>query len=168
MMMVAINQAIIDRIKADTGTDGLFSGSAGTTWNTTLFPGGGGILGVTGSPTNASRPYGLYTINTVQTQHTFKSDGFTYQIAFAFFDDPSQGLARLVPIADRLFGNRPLQANGIPTYGLHGHTLVLPTNLLLATCTACRCVSSNSVETIDPDRATLTMAFEFSVSSKEY
>ncbi len=114
-----VTDAILTRIQADTGTGGLYVGSAYTVVT-------GGWYAVDGPITdlNTIFPYGVYNL-TMEPDNTFTSDGAKFLLDFTIYDKQQNGLASIAPAMARLYGNAMLVSGRIPTYGFHRHVLTL-------------------------------------------
>lgn len=134
MILAAVDKAILDRIKADTGTGGLYVSSA---WSTSILAGGAWAhYGVPPTTSTVLWPNLVYTVS-MEAEHGFIDDGFQLTITFDVRDEISNGIARVSSVLDRLFGDAVLQTGRTPTYGFHRHNLVLGTNAYSATGGAC-------------------------------
>ncbi len=129
MIYSALNLAVMTRLKADTGTGGLYSASGGTAWNTSIIS---GAYAVRGLPETLAFPYLVYTIDT-QPDYTADADAFSVGITFTVFEDARRGLDRVTATLDRLHGDAVLQSGWTPTYGFNRHKLVIATNGYSAT-----------------------------------
>jgi len=141
-------KAIEDRIKADTGTNGLYQGGS---WQT--ITGAWYYHKGSGAP-----PYVVFNIRQDE-DHTLTSDGCNYTVTFSMFADVSNGGQILQWVWDRLFGDSMLQSNRVPSYGFNRHPLVIPTNPLSATSTTLVFVGSDEVQVEDEAVMGWTLTF---------
>lgn len=161
MIVSAIHQAILTRIKADTGAGGLYAGSA---WNIIS-----GAYSIFGTPSAIVYPYLMFTTR-MEQDHSLTSDDFRVTATFTVFDqilDYASGSAfsnRVSAVMDRLHGNAVLQSGRVPTYGFHRHLLVLPTNGYTAQATQCF-VTSQDQTMADEHSLAATMTMTFRVSA---
>lgn len=161
MIIGTVCRAIEDRIKADTGTGGLYLSGA---WNTTILQGGAWAMNA--RPTVAPASLFPYLVFGVQAQgtHGFIDDLFECTATFNVYDESVQGLSRISSVLDRLFGNAVLVSGRTPGWGFHRHTLVLSTNDYSATGGDMTC-KSLSVEPLDEHRNQGTISFDFTFSA---
>lgn len=161
MLHAAINQAIYDRIKADTGTNGLYKSGA---WNIIS-----GAYSVFGTPNPIVFPYVLWSIR-MEQDHSLPADEFVVTTTFTVYDqvqdyvNSSEYSARVSAVLDRLHGNAVLQTGRVPTYGFHRHLLVLPTNGYTAQASQCFVRTYDSTM-LDEHTVTGTMSMTFRVSA---
>lgn len=161
MLLNAINQAIFDRIKADTGAGGLYASSA---WNIIS-----GAYSVFGTPNPMVFPYLLWSVR-MEQDHSLPADEFNCTATFTVWDQVQDYVtnaeynARVVAVLDRLHGNAVLQAGRVPTYGFHRHLLTLPTNGYTAKASHCFVRSYDSAM-LDEHAVTGTMTMTFRVSA---
>lgn len=161
MILSSIYQAIYDRIKADTGSDGLYKSGA---WNIIS-----GAYSVMGTPAAIVFPYLMVGVRLDQ-DHSLTADEWTATATFSVFDqvqDYASGAnfnSRVTAVLDRLHGNAVLQAGRVPTYGFHRHLLVLPTNGYTAKASNCF-VRTYDASMTDEHSLTGTMTMTFRVSA---
>jgi len=161
VIISAIHQAILSRIKADTGAGGLYAGNA---WNIIS-----GAYSIFGPPSAITYPYLMFTTR-LEQDHTLTSDDFRVTATLTIFEqvlDYTSGAAfsaRVSAAMDRLHGNAVLQAGRVPTYGFHRHLLVLPTNGYTAQATNCF-VTSQDQAMVDEHSMAATMTMTFRVSA---
>ena len=159
MIFEEIELAIITRLKADTGTGGMYAGSA---WASFIA---GGIFSNWGLPDTFTTPYGVLEIN-MQADHTFPSDQFKVLCTIALFDNTRTGVNNIAKACKRIYGDAVLQAGRVPSYGLHRHTLALATNGYSATGGQVT-VTSQSIGLKEGDEHTAVgiLSFEFMVQA---
>lgn len=121
MIFEELELAIITRLKADTGTGGLYAGSA---WASYIA---GGIWSNWGLPSQFTTPYAVLEIN-MNADNTFDADMNEVLVSFAIFDNTRTGVNNIAKVLKRLYGDAVLQTGRVPSYGLHRHTLALATN----------------------------------------
>lgn len=161
MLNAAINQAIYDRIKADTGAGGLYASGA---WNIIS-----GAYSVFGSPNPMTFPYLLWSIR-LEQDHSLTADEYNVTATFTIFDQvrdyvtSAEYNTNVSAVLDRLHGNAVLQAGRIPNYGFHRHLLVLPTNGYTAKASNCFVRSYDSTM-LDDNVVNGTMTMTFRVSA---
>lgn len=161
MILSSIYQAIYDRIKADTGTGGLYASGA---WNLIS-----GAYSVFGTPAAITYPYLLVAVRLDQ-DHSLPADEFNATATFSVYDQvqaytsSANFSTRVTAVMDRLHGNAILQAGRIPTYGFHRHLLVLPTNGYTARASHCFVRTYDSTM-IDEHTVQATMTATFRVSA---
>ncbi len=147
-----LSNAILSRIKADSGSGGLYSGGAYTTitgagWNT-----------ASGS---LARPYIVWEISG-SGDDSLTSDDIVRRVVFTAVDEVSRGCDRLDTVWNRLYGDAMLQSGRIPSYGFHRHNVTLATgstNPLSAVGGMFYLIDDNLTQT-DETTVTLTMTFE--------
>lgn len=147
-----ISQAILTRIKADTGTGGLYES--------------GSYHIITGAhylraDDAAARPYIVFNV-TQDSDPALTSASGECLVTFRIVSDASDGGLILQTIWNRLFGDAMLQTNRVPTYGLDRHALTLPTNPLSATSTQLIYLGSSDV--LDSDDATMEWDMRFKLN----
>lgn len=161
MILDVINQAIYDRIKADTGAGGLYAGSA---WNIIS-----GAYTIFGTPNAMVYPYLLWNTRLDQ-DHSLTADEWNASVTFTVFDQvqdyvsSSNWNGRVAGVLTRLHGDAVLNAGRIPSYGFHRHLLVLPTNGYTAKASNCFVRTYDSGMT-DDHAVTGTMTMTFRVSA---
>lgn len=161
MIFASIHQAIYDRLKADTGTGGLY---AGNQWNIVS-----GAYSLFGTPAPIVFPYILFTVRMDQ-DHSLTADEYNVTATFNVFDQcqdwttASQFDSRIAAVMNRLHGNAVLQAGRVPTYGFHRHLLVLPTNGYTAKASQCF-VRTYDTQMLDEHTMQGTMTMTFRVSA---
>lgn len=159
MIFEEVELAILTRIKADTGTGGLYAGSA---WASMIA---GGIYSNWGLPSEFTTPYGVLEIN-LQADHTFPSDQFDVFCTIAVFDNTRTGVNNIAKTFKRLYGDAVLQAGRVPSYGLHRHSLALATNGYGATGGQIVVTSQTiGLKEGDEHMAVGVMSFKFSVQA---
>lgn len=162
MILAPIYQAIFDRMKADTGTGGLYNGGS---WKLIT----GGAYTVFASPNAITGPYLVFSVSMVQ-QNTTTGDEFLCTAQFNLFDRLNESSSSdyigtsLLPALDRLHGNAVLQSGRVPTYGFNRHRLVLPTNGYSATASTC-IVQRNDATIVNENVVMATMEMTFRVSA---
>lgn len=158
MILTYLTRAIIARVKADTGTGGLYSASGGTAWNTSLIP--GGIWAVRGNPDDATMPFGVLTI-TGEKSLSMSSDGMKFRFTFDIVGAESTDPSVLSSVVDRLHGNAVLANPPVPTYGFMRHKLILATNDYTAICSECIVESTSlGVSDVHANMASVTYSVE--------
>lgn len=120
-MTPLVAAAILNRIKADTGTGGLYEGSAWSIISGAWF--------AAASPATPAYPYVVYAVSS-EPDDTFPADQRTFRVAFSIYDTADRGMDRVQAIMDRLYGDAMLQATRQPTYGLHRHRITIPSSTL--------------------------------------
>ena len=125
MSAVLVAEAIFVRLKADTGTGGLYSASGGTTWLTTILS---GAYGYEGTPAQLVYPYIVFSVESGEHEPTFTGDGFNYTIRIQHYEQAQTGVDALRAGFNRIYGDAALQSSRSPSYGLHRHLLVLDTD----------------------------------------
>jgi hypothetical protein len=160
MILSSIYQAIFDRVKADTGTDGLYKSGA---WNIIS-----GAYSVFGTPAAITYPYLLVGVR-LEQDHSLTADEWTATATFTVWDQVQNYASsadfdtRITAVMDRLHGNAVLQAGRIPTYGFHRHLLVLPTNGYTAKASHCFVRTYDATMTDEHSiQATMTATFRVS------
>lgn len=109
--------AAIERLKADTGTGGLYNGGD---WN--IISGAYFTLAAPG--TAQVYPYIVITAS-ADYDDTMVSDDQKCTIGISVFGSAIEGVEKLHQVAARIWGDAVLQTGRAPTYGLHRHRLVL-------------------------------------------
>ena len=161
MILDTINQAIYNRLKADTGAGGLYASSA---WNIIS-----GAYTIFGTPNAMTYPYLLWNTRLDQ-DHSLTADEWNASVTFTVFDQvqdyvsTSNWSGRVAAVLTRLHGDAVLQAGRVPTYGFHRHLLVLPTNGYTAKASNCFVRTYDSAMT-DEHSVTGTMTMTFRVSA---
>ena len=161
MILDTINQAIYNRLKADTGAGGLYASSA---WNIIS-----GAYTIFGTPNAMTYPYLLWNTRLDQ-DHSLTADEWNASVTFTVFDQVQDYVAtsnwngRVAAVLTRLHGDAVLQAGRVPTYGFHRHLLVLPTNGYTAKASNCFVRTYDSAMT-DEHSVTGTMTMTFRVSA---
>lgn len=145
-----ITRAVIDRLKADTGSGGLYQGSTPTLVSGIYYY---------AAPAGVARPYIVLNISQDE-DHALTSSGGACVVSVRIVGDMSDGGDQMQVVWNRVFGDAMLQTGRVPSYGLDRHTLTLPTNPLSATCTALIFTGSGDVETPDPDTIAWVMTFK--------
>lgn len=131
--LTQINQAILDRLKADTGSGGLYNGGA---WN--LVSGAWAVC----APANATFPYIVWTLAWTPAPSR-QSDEYDLVASISVFDDASLYVDdsnfsnRVSPIMDRIHGDAIITAGSVPTYGFQRHPLVIGSNIYSAKGSTC-------------------------------
>ena len=129
MNLALVASAIRDRIRADTGTGGLFNTSTGLLHNTDHPTYGTGLE-------ERTFPYILFDIEDTQADE-FDADTTTATVRIHIVDAREQGIGRCVTILSRLYGDGVSQANNEPSYGIHRHPLVVTQQTGLLNWRAC-------------------------------
>ena len=133
MILTTIYQAILDRLKADTGAGGLYNGGS---WKIIS-----GAYSIFGTPAAIVYPYLLVSVRMDQ-DHSLPADEFNCTATFQIFDQVQDATTnsfsgRISGVFDRLHGDAVLQVGRVPTYGFHRHLLVLGTNGYTARASNC-------------------------------
>lgn len=163
MILAPIYQAIYDRMKADTGTGGLYAGSQ---WNYIS----GGAYTVFAAPNPITGPYLVFSV-AMQQQNTATGDEFLCTATFNLYDRLNESSSdnylgtSLLPALDRLHGNAVLRTGRVPTYGFNRHELVLPTNTYSATASTCM-VEDNDATIVSENVVMATMKMTFRVYAR--
>lgn len=143
-----ITTAIIDRLEADTGTGGLFAAGANLV---------SGVYYIRAAD-NATRPYIVLNVS-MGEDHALTSDGCEFNLLVRIVAAASDGGAALQAIWNRVFGDSMLQAGRVPSYGLHRHTLTMPSNPLSASCS--NLLFAGTDEVLDGDETALEWTMRF-------
>jgi hypothetical protein len=161
MLMAAVYEAILNRLKADTGTGGLYVGNA---WNLIT-----GAYAVYGSPNPVTGPYLVYTVRMDQA-HTTVGDEYQCTATFRLYAHTQESTSSnyigttIIAAMDRIHGNAVLRNGRVPTYGFNRHNLVLPTNTYSAVGGGCIC-NTYDVEQIDEHTAVGTVEVAFRIAA---
>lgn len=160
MILTSIYKAIFDRLKADTGTGGLYNGG---NWKIIS-----GAYSVYGTPAAIAFPYLLVSVR-MEQDHSLTADEFNATATFTVYDQVQDAVAgdfgtNISSVLDRLHGNAILQAGRVPTYGFHRHLLVLPTNGYTAKASNCY-VRTYDATMIDEHTMQGTMTATFRVTA---
>ena len=160
MILTSIYKAIFDRLKADTGSGGLYNGG---NWKIIS-----GAYSVYGTPAAMVFPYLLVSVR-MEQDHSLTADEFNATATFTVYDQVQDAVAgdfgtNISSVLDRLHGNAILQAGRIPTYGFHRHLLVLPTNGYTAKASNCY-VRTYDATMIDEHTMQGTMTATFRVTA---
>jgi hypothetical protein len=160
MILTSIYKAIFDRLKADTGTGGLYNGG---NWKIIS-----GAYSVYGTPAAMVFPYLLVSVR-LEQDHSLTADEFNATATFTVYDQVQDAVAgdfgtNISSVLDRLHGNAILQAGRVPTYGFHRHLLVLPTNGYTAKASNCY-VRTYDATMIDEHTMQGTMTATFRVTA---
>lgn len=161
MILAPIYQAIYDRMKADTGTGGLYNGGA---WNLIT----GGAYTVFASPSAITGPYLVFGVSMERNNESTTGDEFLCTATFNLYDRLNESASdayigtSLLPALDRLHGNAVLQSGRVPTYGFNRHRLVLPTNTYSAQASTCM-VDKNDATIVSENVVMATMQMTFRV-----
>ena len=155
MNPAVVARALLTRIQADST---LYS----TGWTSALA---GGASFSKAGPQAPSFPYLVYSVD-VNGEHFFDGLEGPCEITITVFDRDSFGTDRLEVVIDRLIGDSTLASgsNQTPTYGLHNHTLALPsigaTNVLGTACGKLTLgnASIGPSDTVEVNQATLTFS----------
>lgn len=110
-----ILDGIVERIKADTGTGGLYVGST----YTIVTGGWWSIEGPSILPLGQRLPYGVINLSDIVPSNAFAGDGCEFVVEFTIFAAQSGGLSVISPALARLYGNAISQSGRLPTYGFH-------------------------------------------------
>lgn len=116
-------KAIIDRLRADTGSGGLCK-----TGNPIVAP--ENITAFKGLVTAIKFPY-IVVEARGENQDAMQSDDMRVSFTITVYDSAENGDSRIWPALRRIHGDKVLQSSGRPSYGLHGHLLVLSTDSTL-------------------------------------
>jgi hypothetical protein len=161
MIHAAVYQAILSRLKADTGTGGLYVGNQ---WNLIT-----GAYAVYGNPNPVTGPYLVYGVR-MQEQHTTVGDEYQCVCTMRLYAhteaaDAATNIGETIVAAmDRIHGNAVLRNGRVPTYGFNRHELVLPTNTYSAKGGGCICTAYD-VEQIDEHTAAGTVEIAFRIAA---
>ena len=156
MIYQALAQTILDRLKADTGTGGLYNGG---NWSIIT-----GAWNNVSTPDVSLYPYIVYSFESTSIGGP-RDDMFQVDITFTVYDQSIKGTDRLSPVLDRLHGDGILQSNGLPTYGFHRWVPVLPTNGYSATGNGC-IVQSTTMQPLDEKITVATSTFRMIISAQ--
>lgn len=148
-------RACIERIQVDTGTGGLYEGSAYSIIT-------GAYHGVA-TPGTLAFPYVVVSVE-MSNQDAQPADGADVQMTFEVFDTLTQGDTRIDKVLARLYGDGILQNGRIPTYGFQRHRMTLPTNIWGAVGGDTYWVNQ-SLRTFDENVLVGTQVFRTSVSA---
>lgn len=161
MILAAVYQAIYDRLKADTGSAGLYYQNQ---WRMIT-----GAYAVYGSPNPVTGPYLVYTVR-MEQDHTTVGDEYQCICTMRLFahtqqtDSTNYVGETILKALDRIHGNGVLQNGRVPTYGFNRHRLVLPTNTYSAVGGGCICTTYD-VEQIDEHTAAATVDIAFRIAA---
>lgn len=122
----AIFDALVARIKADTGSGGLYEGNAFTIITGEWW----GIEGPSLTDLNTLLPYGVINI-TMEPNDAFDADGCNFVVDFTVFDRQASGMANISKAFSRLYGNAMASSGRIPSYGFQRQNLVLSTDPII-------------------------------------
>ena len=107
-----VARSIIDRLKADTGSGGIYEGSA---WK---FVTGGVWHGAATPAGSEPFPYAVFTVELGQSIG-MRDDGQNVTINIDFYDKADSGFGSIESAMLRVYGDAIAQATKVPTYGLH-------------------------------------------------
>jgi len=156
MIYQSLAKCVLDRLKADIGTGGIYQGGG---W--TLVDGAYNNLA---SPARTQRPYIVYTFSS-EKDDSQTSDEEIVTVTFNIYHEATVGTDLITAIIDRLHGDAILQAGRIPTFGFHRHIMVLPTNGYNAQATECL-RQSVDVGPLDTSTVIATVIYEFRISAQ--
>lgn len=143
-----VTDATIDRLEADTGSGGLFNSGS---------PLVSGVYYIRAADAS-TRPYIVLNVSMTE-EHALTSDGCEFVLGVRIVGNASDGGAALQSIWNRVFGDGVLQSGRTPSYGLHRHTLTMPTNPLSASCTTLMYAGTDEVYDADDNTLEWTMRF---------
>ena len=160
IVMSAINQAILDRLKSDTGTGGLYNGGV---WNY--------ISGAwaAAAPASAQFPYLVWTLNW-SAEPSRQADEYALIASFTVYDDASTYVDdsnfanRVSPVVDRVHGDAVLQSGSTPTYGFNRYALTLATNGYSAKASTCL-LTEGQMGMVDEKIISVTTNMKFRVTA---
>lgn len=156
MIYQTLAKMILDRLKADTGTGGIYQDGD---W--TLVEGAYNNMA---NPTDGDRPYIVYSF-TSDPEDSQTSDEEKLTITFQVYDNATNGTDRITAVLDRLHGNGILQAGRIPTYGFHRYKPTLDTNTYSAQATECL-RESIEVGPLNEHVVLASISFSFRISAQ--
>ncbi len=110
MNTAVLEDAIYDRLNADTGTGGLVAVGASLVSN---------IYNGMRNPTDTllDKPYIVFEVDEYRQDETYGDSGVVASVVVHVFDKPRGGTANCRSVLDRIFGNwKPTTP---PSYGLH-------------------------------------------------
>jgi hypothetical protein len=160
IVLSAVNQAILDRLKADTGTGGLYQSGA---WN--LISGAWAAA----APAAATFPYLVWTLNW-SAAPSRQADEYELIASFTIYDDASVYVDdsnfanRVSPVMDRIHGDAVLQSGCVPTYGFNRYALTLATNGYTAKASTCL-VTEGQMGMLDEKILSVTTNMKFRVTA---
>jgi len=159
VILSPIYEAIMNRLKADTGTGGLYEGNQ---WNLIT-----GVYAVYGSPNPVTGPYMVFTVR-MDKDPTCTSDEFNCTATMNIYAHTQEAVSdnyigtTMLAAMNRIHGDSMMQANRSPTYGFNRFRLALPTNIYSANGGGCLC-SSYNVEQIDEHTCVGTVEVVFKI-----
>lgn len=115
MDLVPVTTAIYDRLKADSGSGGLFHASG------VLYP--DYLTAIYGPVTVPDHAYVVMTVDGANADPAFTLDTWEWVIGFHIYDAVANGPATCNTIINRIWGDSAL--GSAPTYGLHRWTPTL-------------------------------------------
>lgn len=128
MNSYAVLQALYDRLRGDTGTNGLFGTPARVT----------GVY-VVRAPATATLPYLVVDLAGMEHDDTFSTDVAVVAFRVHMFSEYTHGIGQIQGVMDRVYGDAVAQPTRVPTYGLHRHVLTPePITGYTHSCTAIR------------------------------
>lgn len=116
MNLARLASAIRDRIRADTGTGGLFNVTTGILRNSDVLYGTGQVERVF--------PYVTFDVEATQADG-FGHDHMLVTVTLHIVDDRNNGIGNCATIIDRVYGDAVTQPSDVPSFGLHRHPLTL-------------------------------------------
>ena len=164
MNLSYISKAVKTRLEADTGTGGLYSGTAGAL-NTTILA---EVKYSYASPGAATFPYMVWTLDWADDLSSFTGAGARFMLAFNIKDQATRGYDRISAIVDRLVGDAMLSTGNrnVPTYGFDRHVLVLASNTLEMVTHQLRWIPVGGQGPVDENYLESVVTFEGVASTK--
>jgi hypothetical protein len=156
MIYQTVAKAILDRLKADIGTGGIYQDGD---W--TLVEGAWNNLA---NPSDGRRPYIVYSFSG-DSEDSQTSDEDLLTLTFQVYDNATNGTDTITQVLDRLHGDGILRAGRIPVYGFHRHVLALGTNTYNAVATEC-VQTSVEVGPLNEHVCIGTITFAFRISAQ--
>jgi hypothetical protein len=133
MNLAGLNQAIIARVRADTGAGGLWAtGARLINAISYTFEARGDTTGV-----GVAMPYVTFEMTNSETRDGYGFDlqeiYMRFHVWYAFLRNKDAAITAAANIVDRLYGNALAINTRVPSYGFHRHLLVLTTTGIAAT-----------------------------------
>lgn len=126
MNLTGVKQAIIARVRADTGSGGLWASAKLINAITYTYEGRGDTTGI-----QVAMPYVTFDFPNIENRDGYGEDVLEFYVRFHVWYSMKRStdaaIAAASNIVDRLYGNALAVSTRIPTYGFHRHLLVLTT-----------------------------------------
>jgi hypothetical protein len=120
MNIAELTNAVVTRLKADSGSGGIWNTTGGQSCHPDA--GGGGIWVEDGDPAALAFPMIVLAFQDTE-QPAMNSEGALAVVQVNIFERKERGLSKASVLIERVYGDAMTHGDRVPVFGLHRHVL---------------------------------------------